>query len=456
MRPAAICLKHLCSAAFVVAALAFILPFVVPLNHYLPDIEKLASDALQEPVHIEGMRVALLPLPHVHLKEVSIGKNADVQIASCNINLNLYALFNPAKAIHNVVLRDVTLRQPALTKLPGWFQNSTLLAAPLNTIKLDNLNLLLPKLSLGPFNGSVQLTPRNDFKGAALASRDGKLKLALQPKGREYHLEVTAQQWQPLLGPKFLFDTLSANILLTDGGLHAQSIKGKLYGGQVSATADMDWDKSWRLYGVLSAHGVQVQPLLALFNLTRSMTGVLDGDATYSLRAAKAAQLLDQPQVNAEFRVQKGVIYKVDLAKAAQTLAKEGAGDGETRFDEFTGRLELADNEYRFKDLNINSGLLNGSGNVNIRPDQQLDGRVKIALKAGINLAEVPFDVTGTFVEPTLRVPPVAIAGAVAGTALLGPGLGTSLGVKAGEAAEKIKVWLSRDASQQSVPPEKQ
>ncbi len=34
---------------------------------------------------------------------------------------------------------------------------------------------------------------------------------------------------------------------------------------------------------------------------------------------------------------------------------------------------------------------------------------------------------------------PAAIAGAVAGTAVLGPGVGTSLGVKAGSAVSKIK-----------------
>lgn len=453
MKTALACLRHLASATFIVVALVLILPFVVPLNHYLPDIEKLASGALQEPVRIEGMRVALLPLPHVHLKQVSIGKNTDVKIASCNINLNLHALFNPAKAIHNVVLRDVTLRQPALAKLPGWFLNSNLQVAPLHTIKLDNVNLALQKINLGPFNGSVQLTPRNDFKNASFSSRDGKLKLALRPKDRNYHLEVTAQQWQPPLGPKLLFDTLSAGILLTDTGLHTQSIRGELYGGQISATADMEWDRNWRLYGVLSSHGVQIQPLLALFSSKGSMTGALDGDATYSLRAASASQLFDAPQVNAEFRVLKGVIYKVDLAKAVQTMAKEGTGNGETRFDEFTGTLELTGNEYRFRDLNISSGLLNGSGNVDINSGRQLDGRVKIAIKAGINLAEVPLNVAGTVDDPTLHVPPAAIAGAVAGTALLGPVLGISLGVKAGEAAENIKGWLSRDPPEQPAPP---
>lgn len=456
MRPAAICLKHLCSAVFVVAAIAFILPFVVPLNHYLPDIEKLASDALQEPVHIKGMRVALIPLPHVHLKDVSIGKNADVKIASCNINLNLYALFNPATAIHDVVLRDVTLRQPALAKLPGWFQNSTLLEAPLNAIKLDNLRLVLSKTSLGPFNGSVHLTPQNGFKNAMFASRDGKLKLALTPGRGNYRLQIKAQQWQPPAGPGFLFDTLSASVLLTETGLRVQSLQGTLYGGEISSTADMDWDKNWRLYGVLTGHGVQMEPLMALFTRKHSLSGTLDGDATYSMRADKAEQLFDRPQINAEFRIKKGALYKVDLARAAQTLAREDVRGGETRFDELTGKLEMSNSEYRFHDLEISSGLLNGSGNVGINSDRQLKGRMKLAVRIGINLAEVPLDVAGTMDDPTLQVPPAAIAGAVAGTALLGPGLGTSLGVKAGEAAEKIKVWLSRDASQQSVPPEKQ
>ncbi len=450
-------LKHLASTVFVVVALAIILPLAIPLDSYLPEIEKLASAQLREPVRVGGLRAALLPLPHVHLKKISIGKNADVRIASCNINLNVYSLFDPAKMVNSVTLKDIVITTPALAKLPAWLTlGSGAQAVQLKKIRLDNLILVLQKISLGPFDGSVQFTPQNDFKNALFASQDGKLRLVLTPRQKNYRLEISARQWQPLLGPKFLFDTLSVSALLTQTGLRAQAIQGELYGGQISGTSDMDWDKDWRLSGTLTTQGMQMQPLIALFGSKRNMSGSLDADATYSMRGADAAQLFDDPRINAKFRIQKGVLYKMDLAKAAQTLAKEGVHGGETRFDEFTGNLEVTNKEYRFKDLKITSGLLNGKGNVDIKPDKQLDGRVKIAVKVGITLVEVPLDVAGTVDDPTLSVPPAIIAGAVAGTALLGPGLGTGLGMKAGEAAEKIKSWFNRDASEEPAPPKKE
>ena len=44
-----------------------------------------------------------------------------------------------------------------------------------------------------------------------------------------------------------------------------------------------------------------------------------------------------------------------------------------------------------------------------------------------------PLRVSGTVAEPRLRITEEALAGAAAGTAVMGPGLGTAVGIKAGK-----------------------
>lgn len=60
-------------------------------------------------------------------------------------------------------------------------------------------------------------------------------------------------------------------------------------------------------------------------------------------------------------------------------------------------------------------------------------------MKKGVSLATVLLEVSGTVDQPSVLPTKAAIAGAVAGTAILGPGVGTSLGIAAGGAVDKIK-----------------
>jgi hypothetical protein len=54
-------------------------------------------------------------------------------------------------------------------------------------------------------------------------------------------------------------------------------------------------------------------------------------------------------------------------------------------------------------------------------------------------MAAIPLNVSGTVDHPVLLPTKAALAGAVAGTAILGPGVGTGLGVKAAGAVDKLK-----------------
>ena len=177
---------------------------------------------------------------------------------------------------------------------------------------------------------------------------------------------------------------------------------------------------------------------MPLMNPEVKVSGKLDSKSAFSLRAPTAGQLMESARVNTDFNVKDGVIYNVDIAEAAKPMIKGGAKGGQTRFDEFSGHMVLDRGSYRFTNLKSSSGGLAANGNVDISPRKELNGKINAEVKAGVSLLSVALAVSGTVKDPSLRPTGAALAGAAAGTAVLGPGFGTSLGVKAGDAIDRL------------------
>jgi len=140
------------------------------------------------------------------------------------------------------------------------------------------------------------------------------------------------------------------------------------------------------------------------------------------------------------FGVQGGVLHGVDMRKAATSfVSQDGGKGGETRFDKLSGHLSIDRGTRRLTRLDIVSGSLSADGTVTISPRDELSGRINTSIKAvSVVAGSVPLNVSGTLDSPLLYPTGGTMAGAAAGTAVLGPGLGTALGVKVGQWAENL------------------
>jgi hypothetical protein len=69
---------------------------------------------------------------------------------------------------------------------------------------------------------------------------------------------------------------------------------------------------------------------------------------------------------------------------------------------------------------------------VTVSPQDQLSGRVNAHVSVPGSSATVPLNVSGTLQSPLLIPTGDTLAGAGVGTAIMGPGVGTSLGAKVG------------------------
>ena len=125
-------------------------------------------------------------------------------------------------------------------------------------------------------------------------------------------------------------------------------------------------------------------------------------------------------------------------------MLNTGDKGGDTQFDELSGTLHTVGKTIELKAFKVSSGLLSAHGGVKVLPSRQLDGVVEVELEKGMALASVPLQVSGTLDHPTVFPTKAALAGAAIGTGVLGPGVGTTLGVKAASGIDKLKGLFSK------------
>ncbi|PKO51282.1 MAG: AsmA family protein, partial [Betaproteobacteria bacterium HGW-Betaproteobacteria-2] len=302
--------------------------------------------------------------------------------------------------------------------------------------------LVWPDMELPEINVDVLMTPDNKPESAQIATVDGKVKIDLIPEEGRQLITMTARSWTLPVGTPLLIDKLDCEMVLVDSRLDIQKLDIELYEGKVSTNAVLNWQKNWALNGKLNVAGVEVAKPVSLVSKSTQLSGKLSGDGRYKASADEPAKLMDHLYADFKFKVLDGVLDGVDLAKAATLLGSKGGMEGQTRFDTLTGLLNVAGKQYHLRNLDIVSGLLKASGDVKIKPNKELDGEVKVEIKKGATLAAIPLQVSGTTQNPKVFPTKAAMAGAAAGTAILGPGVGTSLGI---QAADKLKGLFGSD-----------
>lgn len=421
------------------------IPFFITLDDYIPRIEKLVSEKLKEPVRIQRLRFAALPVVHLQIDGIAIGKTHDLKIGKAKVTPDLLTLAQPVRVIKSIEISEVVLTQKGMDKIPAWAAKKAKSDGPVQpavvrveSIVIDDATISLDKVTLGPFDARVSINAAGEPAHASLATRDGKLTALIKPDRANFLIDVTAKGWRLPAGPAIVFDELDVKGVATSTQMRLGNIHARLYGGSLVGKADIGWQKGIQVKGQAHVNNVQLRNLAPLFSPNARVSGRLAAKSVvFSTNAPKAAQLASALRLEAPFQVHDGVLNGVDIQKSATSLSKDVAAGGETRFEELAGHLALEQGTYRFTKLNIVTGSLGATGHVTISPAQELSGRINAELKAA-RFAAVPLNVSGTVQSPSLFPTAGYLAGAAAGTAVLGPVLGTAVGAKIGTWAESL------------------
>ncbi len=431
-------------ALVLVLALAAI-PFFISLDDYIPRIEREVSARIKEPVQIGSLRAGGLPLPHVTVRGITVGKTGDIKVGKVTVTPDLWSLMGATKVIRSIEIEGLVLTQNAVDRIPAWIPPAPKAGAPaeplpvsVQSIRLDDAVVKLQKATFGPFDARLELSGDGNLVSASFVNRDGSLKAHVKPQRSGYVIDVHAKGWTLPVGPPIQFDELVVKGLATLNDADIGEIRARLYGGSVTGKATAAWQKGIQVKGSAEVSQVQLAPVLkALGRPPRASGRATAKPLTFSASAGRIDQIVGALRVETPFDVQDGVLHGVDIVRAATSLiSKDGGKGGETRFDKLSGQLTLDRGTRRFNRLNVVSGSFSGDGNVTISPRDELSGRVTARLKAAsLAAAAVPLNVSGTVTSPVLLPTGGTVAGAALGTAVAGP-LGTAAGAKAGQWAE--------------------
>jgi uncharacterized protein involved in outer membrane biogenesis len=429
-------------------SILIVIPFFIPMRTYLDKAERMASEQVGAPVSIGSGRLLLIPTPRVVAKDISVGKQQELKLEQLSVIPTLSSLLSETKIIEIKITKPV-IKKAALDLFAALSANDKEASAAPNAVNvkhvtIDELQLDWPDMKLPAFNMDMYLTSTNAMESLKLKTVDGVLNAAVTPKDEGHVILINAEKWTSPVGLPLLINKASLEMYLKGSQLDIPKIDLALYGGTLTGNAVLSWTKGWRTSGKLQVNNMSVKEPSRLVSKSVNLSGHLSGNGGFSAIAKDASALTDNIHSDFKFSVKNGVLHGLDLVKLASLLTKQSGG-GETQFDEFSGVFNARGKQYTLRDINMRSGLLAASGQVKVKPDKTLDGVVEVELKKGVSLAAIPLQVSGTVDKPSVFPTKAAMAGAVAGTAILGPGVGTSLGIKAGGAVDKIKGLFQSD-----------
>ena len=431
-------LKRLLIAFALLLLTAGVLPFLISLNDYIPRIEKEASARLKQPVSIKSIKFAALPLPHVTLDRITIGTTDGIELGRVTVTPDLFSLLQPTKVIKRIDIDSLILTRKAIDKIPAWVNSDTARSPQqppqvrVESIRLNDARVDFGKTRFGPFNARIKLDGKGEPADASISTRDGRLKLHIEPKDSNYLIDASAKSWTLPVGPALVFDELIIKGVATPNDARLGEVSARLYGGTAAGKMAVSWKKGLRLEGKFNISQMELRQVAPLLSPGTHVSGRLNAKPVFSGVAASADQLVNALRLETPFNVQNGALGGVDIHKAATNLIKQGTSGGETRFDQLSGHLLMEHGGYRFTQLKIASGALAADGDVSISRTKELSGRINAQVKVVGTSANVPLNVGGTLAAPLLYPTAGTIAGAAAGTAILGPGLGTTVGAKIG------------------------
>ncbi|MBI3529638.1 MAG: hypothetical protein HY067_16940 [Betaproteobacteria bacterium] len=425
-----------------VAAL-LVLPFLIPLGYFIPEIERFASEQLKAPVKVESLSLFFLPLPHLTVKGIAVGKKPFLEVEKVIITPRLTSLFSSQNVISEISLHGVVIGQPLIAKASAWAGRSG--AEGPATIRVERVEVRdafvnLTDFKLRQIDVDLELTPESGLARARIRADHDHLNATLVPQGRDFAVEIAAREWKLPAGPPLLMSSLNASGTLSpQQGLTISTIEGRLYDGTVSGKLNVGWSREWTIAGNLDIQSVEIQSIVALLTKDTTISGRLTANPVVDMRAPSAAQLGDALDVESDFKVEKGILYNIDLSNAPKALLnKDALNGGETRFDNFSGHLSVDSAGYDLSKVEIASGVLTADAELSVSSKQELSGQIDVAIKGTSALVSTPLALSGTVQHPSLYPSKAALAGAAAGTALLGPGLGTTVGMKAVRMTQKL------------------
>ena len=390
-------LKPIVIGVAVLAAIVIGSVQLVPMNTYVPAIEKIATEHYGEPVTIGSMHVSILSGFTINLENVNVGATQDVKIDKVSLTPEFGSLFSDVIMIRKLEVESAKVAEQVLPRLQKWQntaagdRNVRIERVLIKSISLESQIAVVPSFSV-----DLRLSPESTIQQALLSSNDGKLSVEIVPNGTQFNIAVSASKgWVPPVGPKIEFADLTLKAVASRNQIKVESFEALLYDGAAKGSAIINWGGPWSISGELTSERINLEELMAVFTREAKSTGRLEAKMRYALSSPTLATLFDAAQIDATFGIKKGDLNGVDLVRALQSGGRGVTQGGATRFDEISGAMSLKDGRYEYRNLRLSSGLLSATGGFSVSSGKDVNGRVSVDLSSQAAQKRGSFSING-------------------------------------------------------------
>lgn len=389
-------------AAIVLALIGAAVPLLVPASRFIPQVTRIASEKLNQPVSLADLRLHLFPTPRVVAKGLEVGMKGEVLVEELEIVPDLLSFLSGPRSIRLVRASGVSMKHAALAIADG-LPKSDGKGEPLHIgrLRLERIRFQHASMKIPQFDLDVELGEALALRSAVFEMRDVAIRVTMEPEA-----------------PK----------------VASYRIEGKAYGGTIKGTARADTTRQLNLSGKASIAGMELLPIQALLGKPAQFSGRLKTDASFTARARAADQLVNALALDAPFEITGGTYHGYDLSKVGGFSGKLEKG-GATKFDELRGTVQLRGKHVKVTPLCVKSPSLTAAGNVEIAPSQDLSGKLDVSVAKTGGFVGIPVQLRGTTSDPWFTPTKGYLIGAAVGTAVL-PVIGTSIGSSLGSRME--------------------
>ncbi len=389
--------RVLLGGVFVLALLAALVIQFATLSPWAPDIERIASQRLGEPVHVGSLRATVFPRVQLILNRVTVGAAQDVRAASVTLVPEIGSLFSETKNLKAVEIQGLDIAADGLLRSNGWLKGGgakpELVRVPL--IKIKEATLDLPGVALPSVSALIKLSNEAEVLSISATTMDDRLQVDLVPRVSNVEVSIKGRNFTLPVGPALEVMDLQGTGTISAGELRMTRLEYFLYGGQGSAEATVRWQDGWTLESNFDFQRLSLETAMRAFRIQVISDGALDAKGIVRLRSPKLETLFQEPQIDASFTVRRGNLAGFDIPRALQQRHRDGVQGGKTRFEELTGNLMARDGIYQYRQVKMTAGVLKSGGQVDISPTGSVSGRISAELRSSAGVIRGNFTVSG-------------------------------------------------------------
>ena len=287
-------LKHLLVGLLALLLIAMLVVYLTPLDAYVPEVEQALGDQLHDQVSIQHIRIAALPLPHLELQGVRLGKQDGIAAQSVSVELDFPSLFAGKKVISRIVVKDGTASYAKVRKLAAWFGSATDLAriVEVRELQLSGMSLLTPDMRFGPAEGKLEFANSGKLERAWFAMNEQKVTAILLPlPDQHFSVKLQASAWTPSQFPRMVLDDLQVEGVLSERDFVVQKGSVALQGMRASGSGKVEFSDGWRIQGNLARVDAPLGKVMALLESEIDLNGALHAKGQVSSNGSSLGEL---------------------------------------------------------------------------------------------------------------------------------------------------------------------